>query len=222
MVVFFSCSESEKLKSSEEKLVEASNTVIFSSVEQIGSHRFVSTFSRKEYHGEDVRSEHQEILQITWKDWDNFQSTRTVSDQVVSDVIISDFTTWIFLGEEWKKQPDGELYRTQLRMTWNQWDDVMRHFDEFVTWTPTSLEILDGRRTQKYVASFSRPTDTKTTFRPLSFQGKMWVDELTAVRVLGEIKGELGRAAYKKELRLQIQRSEIGGEFTITEPVPQK
>jgi len=201
-----------------EQLVLASDKVIFASVEKIGPHRSVSTFKRTEYRGEDIETEHEEVLQIAWKDWDNFQATRFVDEEVVSDIIIADFATWEYAGGQWKNREDGELYRVQLRSTWNQWDDVLRHFSEHVTWEFVSEEVLEGRKTKKYTARFSKPDDARKTLRPLAFQGTVWVDEVTAVRILGEISGELGRGSYKKSLQLQVQRIDIGGEIAINVP----
>ena len=219
-LVLLGCSSgtSEKNLSPTEELVKASEQVIFASVEKVGPHRSVSTFDRKEYHGEDLNSEHQEILQIVWKDWDNFQYIQTVDKEVNSDVVISNLITWEYSAGRWNRRQDGEPYRVQLRSIWNQWDNVMRHFVDHVTWTPIAQEVIEGRKTQKYVAEFTKPEDSSKSLRPISFDGTVWVDEQTAVRILGEIQGELCRGAYKKSMRLQVQRTDIGSEIVIDLP----
>jgi hypothetical protein len=204
----------------EEALVKASETVIFASVEKLGPHRSISTFQRTEFQNDDELSQHEEILQITWKDWDNFRSTLKVDQEIASDVLINNFETWEFSGGQWKRRVDGEPYRVQLRSTWNQWDDVMRHFSEFVEWEKVTVETIESRSTKKYVARFTKPEKTTSSFLPISLEGTVWVDEGTAVRILGELKGVLGRGEYKKEIKLQIQRTEIGGMITV--PIPQE
>jgi len=218
--LWFGCSSdpSEKELSPSEQLVRASDKVIFTSVEQLGPHRSVSTFQRREYRGEGLETEHEEVLQIAWKDWDNFQASRFVDSELVSGVVIADFNTWEYAGSQWIKRDDGELYRVQLRSTWNQWDDVLRHFSDHIIWEVVGEEVLEGRKTQKYVARFTKPEVSKKTLRPLSFQGTVWVDELTAVRILGEVSAELARGSYKKSLRLQVQRTDIGAELEVSPP----
>jgi hypothetical protein len=47
------------------------------------------------------------------------------------------------------------------------------------------------------------------------------VDEETAVRVLGEIRGSLVRNSYRKVVKLQVQRTEIGKDKKIVVPIKQ-
>ena len=201
-----------------EKLVTASEKVIFASVEKLGAHRSISTFDRTEYLDGNVRSEHQEILEISWRDWDNFQYARRVDDEVAAEVVIADFETWAYSSAGWKRQPDGELYRVQLRSTWNQWDNMMHSFVEHVEWEAVGQEIIEGRKTQKYVANFIPPQQARAGVRPISFDGAVWVDEQTAVRLLGTITGEMGQEPHRTKLKLQIQRVDINADFKIVPP----
>ena len=202
-----------------EQLVVASEKVIFESVEKLGAHRSISTFNRTEYFEENIRSEHQEILEISWRDWDNFQYARRVDDETVAEVIIADFKTWAYSAGDWKPQPDGELYRVQLRTTWNQWDNMMHSFTEYVTWESVGQETIEGRKAQKYVANFTPPPKAKAGVQPLAFEGAVWVDEQTAVRLLGTITGEMGQDTRRSKLKLQIQRVDINADFEIAPPV---
>lgn len=199
--------------------MEASHQVIFASVEKIGSHAFQASYQQKEFHGEEIRSTHEEVLEISWQDWDNFQSRRTVDGETVSSIIILDSQTWDFQAEKWEKRRDGEPYRVQLRNTWNQWDSVMRHFEEYVEWIPDGDETVEGRKTKRYKAKFIKPQDVKRGLRPTKFRALVWVDEETAVRILGEIEGTLIRDAYKKEIKYQVQRTEIGQKQEINAPI---
>ena len=57
-------------------------------------HRFRSVFEQTEFHGEDVRNTHREVLSIDWVDCDHWQATHMVDDDVVMQVIIMDSTCW--------------------------------------------------------------------------------------------------------------------------------
>ena len=201
------------------KLMEASHQVIFASVEKIGIHSFQATYQQTEFHGEDIRSEHEEVLEISWQNWDNFESKRTVDGEIVSNIIITDAQTWDWQSQQWVRRRDGEPYRVQLRNTWNQWDSVMRHFGEHVEWILDGDEVIEGRKTKRYRALFTKPERVKVSLRPIEFQGMVWVDEETAVRILGEISGVLLRDAYKKQVKYQVQRTEIGLKKDISPPI---
>lgn len=208
----------EKAKETTE-LVKASHEVIFASVEKIGQHSFQATYLQEEFHGEDVRTEHEEVLEISWQDWDNFQAKRLVDGEVVSDIIIVGSQTWDWQSEKWEKRRDGEPYRVQLRNTWNQWDSVMRHFEQHVEWVSDGEEVVQGRKTKRYKANFTKPEALKASLRPAEFQAMVWVDEETAVRILGEVTGTLINGAYKKKIKYQVQRTDIGKKQEINSPI---
>ena len=74
---------SGKVVEPEKTLITASQEVIFASTEVLGPHRFRSVFEQTEFHGEDVRNTHREVLSIDWLDWDHWQATHMVGDDVV-------------------------------------------------------------------------------------------------------------------------------------------
>ena len=216
LILMLACGDSsEKEVVTETSLMEASHQVIFASVEKLGKHDFQATYQQQEFHGEDERAKHEEILEIEWQDWDHFQSRRLVDGKIVSNVIISDSGTWDWHGGAWVERSDGEPYRVQMRNTWNQWDSVIRHFSEHIEWVLDGEEVVEKRRTKRYKARFTKPETVKSSLRPTQFQGTVWVDEETAVRVLGEITGSLVRGSYRKSVKLQVQRTEIGKDKKI-------
>ena len=57
---------SNQIEEPEKTLISASQEVIFASTELLGPHRFRSVFEQTEFHGEDVRNTHREVLSIDW------------------------------------------------------------------------------------------------------------------------------------------------------------
>ena len=123
--------------------ITASKEVIFASTELLGPHRFRSVFEQTEFHGEDVRNTHREVLSIDWVDWDHWQATHMVDDDVVMQVIIMDSICLEQVSGQFVKRPDGEPYRVQLRSMWNQWDSIMRHFEPHSTWTDNGTSTME-------------------------------------------------------------------------------
>jgi hypothetical protein len=222
LICLLACADTtEKEVVKEISLMEASHQVIFASVEKLGKHDFQATYQQQEFHGEEEKAKHEEILEIKWQDWDHFQSRRSVDGEVASNVIISDLGTWDWHGGKWVERSDGEPYRVQMRNTWNQWDSVIRHFSEHIEWVLDGEEVIEERKTKRYKAKFTKPETVKSSLRPTQFQGTVWVDEETAVRVLGEIRGSLVRNSYRKVVKLQVQRTEIGKEKKMVVPIQQ-
>lgn len=196
-------------------LVEASQAVTFASSEALGAHRLRTMRKQQEYHGEDVRSETTEILLIDWADWDHWQATQMVDDEIVSQVWVVDGRCVEGMNGRFIERNDGEPYRVQLRNTWNQWEMMMRPFVQHVEWTFVQTDIIEDRKTKQYQASFTRPTEGHNGLFPKDLSGNIWVDEQTAVRLLGSVEGVLLNGPYKKTVSLSIERSDIGADVVL-------
>lgn len=196
----------------EQTLISASKEVIFASTEVLGPHRFRSVYRHKEFHGEDVRNEHTEVLSIDWMDWDHWQATHMVDDEVVMDVMVMNSKTLEQVAGKYVERPDGEPYRVQLRSMWNQWDSVMRHFEPHTTWTEQGTSTMEDRTVHQYKAVFAEPTKPPVGLIPTELDSKVWVDEQTAVRLAGTVEASLIKGPYKKSIVLSVERSDIGGD----------
>ena len=208
--MWMACAGEDSTNLVEEKtLLTASQEVIFASTEVLGPHRFRSVFTQKEFHGEDVRNTHREVLSIDWMDWDHWQATHMVDDEVVMQVIIMDSQCLEHVSGKFVKRPDGEPYRVQLRSMWNQWDSIMRHFEPHTTWTDNGTSTMEGRTVHHYTAVFKEPQDSTVGLSPRELAAQVWVDEQTAVRLAGTVEASLINGAYKKSVSLKVERSNI-------------
>ena len=200
---------SNQIEEPEKTLISASQEVIFASTELLGPHRFRSVFEQTEFHGEDVRNTHREVLSIDWMDWDHWQATHMVDDDVVMQVIIMDSTCLEKVSGQFVKRPDGEPYRVQLRSMWNQWDSIMRHFEPHSTWTDNGTSTMENRTVHHYTAVFTEPDNISVGLSPMELDADVWVDEQTAVRLAGSVEASLIQGPYKKSISLKVERSDI-------------
>ena len=201
--------DSTKVVEPARTLLTASQEVIFASTEVLGPHRFRSAFAQKEFHGEEVRNTHREVLSIDWLDWDHWQATHMVDDEVVMQVIIMDSQCLEQVSGKFVKRPDGEPYRVQLRSMWNQWDSIMRHFEPHSTWTDNGTSTMEERTVHHYTAVFKEPQDSTVGLTPRELDAQVWVDEQTAVRLAGTVEASLINGPYKKSVSLKVDRSDI-------------
>jgi hypothetical protein len=205
-----------------QQLAQASEQVIFASVETLGAHLFRSTSTREELRGERLESRHVESVEIRWQDWDNFSQRRLVDGKAVNELIVKDHRAWKKRSSGgWAKKNDAEPYRVQLRSSWNAWDQAISPFKEDIEWLPVSTEELEGRETQRYRLALSARDEGEQSsgLRAIRLEGDVWVDQRTAVRILGDVEGELvGKDGYRRTFSIKVNRSLIGEDQGITAP----
>jgi len=210
-------------------LAEASEQVTFASTEMLGPHRFLATSTRVESRYDSELSRHEETIEVRWQDWDNFRYERSVDGRSVEAVVVSGGRGWTQRGRSWSSVADAELYRTQLRMTWNAWDQGTRSFGERLALSASEADTVEGRPARRYTVSLAEATvadapgpRTQGKMDPRSLSGVLWVDEATAVRLMAQLDGVLSRDGYTQELRLQLARTEVGVTQEIEPPVAGK
>ena len=206
----------------EERLAQASQKVIFASVERLGPHRYVSQVRRKEYRGKKITSEHDERVFIDWKDWDNFRYTREVDEREVMNLVVLNHQVWqLKKNGSWTERPDAEPYRVQMRSSWNTWEQFVSPFEEALIWRDLGVSEREGRQVQRYELDLEPQKLTqKRNLIPESISGSVWIDQATAVRIYAELKLKSKHEDYTKEIELQLRREDIGGEISLEKPIP--
>jgi len=208
----------------EEKLAAASNTVIFASVEKLGAHHYEARVRRKELREETITSNHDEIIIIDWQDWDNFRYSRTLDTKEVSSLIVSNHIPWLKnTAQKWSKYEDAEPYRTELRTSWNTWEQYVGRYETLITWKPIEEDIIADRKVTRYELLYQKENDAPKNTEPTnltlsSLSGSIAVDQATAVRIYAEVKLVLTGDKYRKEIDLQIKRTDIGVQKNIPPP----
>lgn len=222
ILMFSSCTIVPE-ESKEEKLAHASTKVIFASVEPLGSHVFQSKVRRKEFREDKEVSSHDEVVEITWQDWDNFQYTRTIDTKEVSALVVHNHTPWLrSYNKPWKKYEDAEPYRLQLRSAWNTWEQYLGTYESQLSWRVIETTEREGRPVTRYEITLdTAKINEKKTLSLSSLSGSVMVDTATAVRLYTEVEMVLSSNNYKKEIDIQLQRSDIGKVLEINPPTSQ-
>lgn len=220
MIFWLACVWSPE-KTEEERLAEASQDVIFASVEQLGVHRYQAQVRRKEFRGDLKISEHEEQVQIEWVDWDNFSYVREVDSKEVMNLVVVDHTAWqLRKNGSWAKRPDAEPYRVQMRSSWNTWEQVVAPFSEALLWRELGASTLEGREVQRYELSLdTQNIPQRRNLIPKSISGSVAIDQATAVRIYAEVQLVSEHDDYRKEVSIQLKRQDIGEEIRVKEPV---
>ena len=206
--------------SEEEKLAQASTKVIFESVEKLGSHKYEAKIRRTEQYNQVETSSHDEEVHIEWKDWDNFRYVRIVDNKEVSSTIVVDHIPYKKIGAStWKKYEDAESDRTQLRSSWNTWEQYLKTYEPLLKWTPLGEEEQEGRKVHRFALSLDpQKSLPPKTLQLKSIEGSVSIDQETAVRIYSEVQLVLVREGYQKNIRFALKRFDIQEEFSISPP----
>lgn len=199
----------------EQELVEASRTVSFGDIANLGPHRLDASILRSTVL-DGVRDEGaQDQVQLVWRDWDNFQLARRRSGEIISQVLVDG-------GSARVRQADGRLvpasdvepHRVELRMAWDVWSLGLSVFEGMYELEHLGEAQLDGRTTSQY-ALVLLPEEQRSRGRVVaeSLEGKVWIDESTAVRLMAEIQGSwhrVGQEAVVHEVKVILVRTDFG------------
>ena len=224
------CSESPRLP--EPTLAEASQEVRFQSVDALGPHAYLATTIRTDLREGEVVSEVQEIFEIQWQGWDDFEMRRTVDGDMVSCVRVAEGRAWVLRNGAWLKRPDAEPYRQELRLSWSGWDQALGGYHERVGYSEAQDGVIEGRPARRYVVELEPPRgvtaptlgadpeaeDAVPLSGPRSLTGFVWVDQLTAVRLVADVQGELVQDSLTRRTQLKLSRSAFGQDQGIVTP----
>ncbi|NOY25518.1 MAG: hypothetical protein GXP62_06555 [Oligoflexia bacterium] len=203
-------------------LADASSDVTFASVEMLGPHHYLSSLTRTDSRQGVPDRVVDEVVEISWQDWDNFQVRRLVDGDPQRETIVADGHAWVKTGDRWDARDDAEPHRLQLRTTWNTWDQVLASFQQHMKLVPAGDDIVDGRSASRYTLEMlpadQAPRPKSWGFQPISLQGTVWVDKATAVRLKVQLQAVSRRQGLTQSVRFTLQRSNIGEFQEIRSP----
>lgn len=219
-------------------LTEAADEATFASVEKLGPHRCTSTITRVDSRDGVAGAAHVEVAEISWRDWDRFRLSRVMDGEPVSDVIVVGGKPWAREYDgPWDARDDAEIFRVQLQSTWDSWDTALEPFGERITFTEVGRELIEGRWAHRFSVSLAPDPAAATTaegappkkekkkerarrasFTPLTLTGTVWIDEISAVRLLAEVEGQVKQGNLVRSISLKLARSAFGEDLNIDPP----
>lgn len=222
-------------------LAQVSQEVQFESVDLLGPHLYLASIRNRITRTDGSTERSDEAVEIRWQDWDTFTFRRVVDAELQSAVVTVDGRPWTLRSKNrWDRRDDAEPYRLDLRQSWNAWDQALEPFGERIVLTTEGTELFEGRIVRRYKVSLAPEPDADARPRAkgkrrrkkrhkavksvtlLSLDGRVWVDEGTAVRLQAEVTGELEQRGRRRTVELQLTRSGIGQPQEIEPPVTQR
>jgi hypothetical protein len=210
----------------EVSLAQVSQEIQFQSVDHLGPHAYLASIQRTELRDDVVVTDSQEVFEIRWDGWDDFEVRRSVDGKLASALRVVDAVAWWQRNGRWVNRGDPEPYRQELRMTWNGWEQALDLFRNRVALDQPEDGVVEGRAARRYEVSLAPPAAVGKARRrrreseggPVSLEGFVWVDEITAVRLVADVSGEVQRGGVTRRVHLKLARSAIGQDQNIERP----
>ena len=105
-----------------------------------------------------------------------------------------------------------------LKLSWDIWGEY-RSFSTNAKWTEEAVEALGNRSVQRYSVTYI-PPESQPAYGliPVSLSAIVWVDQATAVRLLGEMTAVRENEGYQQTQVLRLERDQIGESFVFSPP----
>lgn len=195
----------------EDVLLQASESATFENVTRLGPHRFQSILVRESSLGGHTTTEK---VAMEWADWDNFQLQRFRNDKLRAESRILRGEAFARSGKgRFRRSKDAELYRIEIRHSASFWGRALEPFRGRVLAEHTESGIIDGRPAQRYKLSLADGAPPRRGSHPVSLEGEMWIDEATAIRLSGKLKGHFLKNGVDGQdvlMSLTLKRDAIG------------
>ena len=174
-------------------LVEAARKVTYTTVTELGAYQLGATIHRELSLTDHPPQVTDEKFNIRWKDLDNWAFSMARDERPVEDVLV--FASKPFTkmhGKAWAQRGDPEMLRTELSSTWDPWAKALENFGEQIGFTLEGQEVVEGRKAQRYSVNLLPAAGAKSrrVWTPREVSGTVWLDEVTAVRLRGEVRGK--------------------------------
>jgi hypothetical protein len=198
----------------------AADRATFATVAGLGSYRLQATV-RRSTGGEGASPVvSTELVELRWKDADQWSYVQRRDDRVRSEVLVFGGIAWRGDGDgPLERKGDAEPYRVQLAGTWDPWAWAMEGLASGLELVPAGSELVDGRRALRHtVAALPPPEKPKRGWTVTAAEGDVWIDEATAVRLVGNVRVEATSGARTQEVTLAFSIEGVGLDPDVSPP----
>lgn len=197
---------------------ESATHVTFASLEALGSHRLDARIrTTVTIEGVPPR-ETEETFSLRWRDADHWQVSRRRDGVPVTDVVGWEGHAWTSTGGgTLVDQGDAEPYRADLSVGWDPWRRALGSRADQLSFRPLGTESIEGRPARLYAVESAQPEGGKGR-RIERVEGRVWIDELTSVRLVGDVTLATDHRGRRQEVRLSFSVAGIGEDPGVSPP----
>jgi hypothetical protein len=220
LLLLLGCSAEPQATAPPEAMPAVANLTTFATMASLGPHRLESrtttTITRPEL-ADQVR---EESFSLRWLDDSRWQAIRRRDGETVEELRIWENRVWRAAGGgPLQLRGDAEPYRSALHAEWDPWRSALGLWSEQVEFRELPSEEIEGRRALVYTLQPRAPLgDERKANRMLGVEGRVWIDEATAVRLVGDVTLRTQSRDKIEQVHLRYSVTEIGGEPGVEPP----
>ena len=200
-----------------ERAIVASRTT-FGTMTSMGPFRLdarTSTTTRSES-GE---KHEDESYSLRWQDESRWQVIRRRDGERTEELRVWDNRAWRAGGNgALLLRGDAEPYRASLAVNWDPWASAIGSWNQSVGFRLEATEQVEGRTALVYSLEPLAGAPSRKGNELVSVEGKVWIDETTAARLVGDVKLVTIRHGREQSVELRFSVTEVGGDPGVEAP----
>jgi len=197
---------------------QAAAEVTFASLEALGSHRLDARIHTTVRLEGVPPQEAVETTSLRWRDAEHWQVSRRRDGVPLNEVLAWEGRAWTSTGgAALAGRGDAEPYRADLSVGWDPWRRALGTTADQLAFRPLGTESIEGRPARLYAVETGQPEGVKGR-RIERVEGRVWIDELTSVRLVGDVTVATEHRGRAQEVRLSFSVAGIGEDPGVTPP----
>lgn len=162
----------------------------------------------------------EELTRLRWQDADHWQFVRERADTLLSETRVWDGQLWTATRDrELRLGHDAEVARVGLGQQSDPWARTLGPTAAQIAYIDLGIENVENRTTHQYRLELapSAPGARKRQ-EVVSVEGRVWIDEETAVRMAGDITVSTQKKGGLTTRHLRFSMSRVGGDAGVHPP----
>jgi hypothetical protein len=187
----------------------------------LGSHQLEARTTTRTTRDDGDPVEEEEAFTLRWTDEDHWQVVRKRGTRILEDVRVWDGQAYRSVAPgRWDQRGDAEPYRASLSVSWDPWVRAFGESANAIGFVAAGKEDIEGRTALVYTLQPLTSPDGAPRSRALATaEGKVWIDEATAARLVGDAHLVVQDRGLTRDIRLRFSLSGIGRD-SGAEPPP--
>lgn len=200
--------------------ISAAEHATLASVAELGSYRLGAEITRTWTTRTGQQRTEQQSSELRWEDPDQWAFELQREGRVVQRAILYGGRPWTALGDgPLTRQEDPEPYRVSLSGAWDPWHQALDQVKEQIELTELRNDVWEGRGVVVFgVAPRQLSEKARPTWKVSEATGEVWIDQLSSVRLKGEMRVKAVGKQEDLEIQFQFQISSVGQAAEIQDP----
>jgi hypothetical protein len=199
-------------------LPQAADKVHFGVIADLGPHSMqarIQTTTGGQGREAEVRAD---AVDLKWRDEGAWYLRIRRDERLATEVLVADGIAWVGEGgRPMARKGPADAWNKQLTQTWDPWQLAFESLASRIGVEEPVADEVEGRRAWRYRVLLLPPTAAKRVWDVSKAEGQVWLDELTAVRMLADVHVLATSGTRTREVDLKFAIAGLGVPPTMPE-----